>query len=73
MKQYLRYILAAGAMASLFAACRKTEDYKFTTELAINQRIVRWTMPSLVAGPQGARKGRIRRPHPLFKSSLSGP
>ncbi|WP_341837216.1 DUF5689 domain-containing protein [Chitinophaga pollutisoli] len=41
MKQYLRYILAAGAMASLFAACRKTEDYKFTTELAIDQRIVR--------------------------------
>ncbi|WP_109700817.1 DUF5689 domain-containing protein [Chitinophaga deserti] len=41
MKQYFRYILAGGAIALLFASCRKKEDYLFSTELAIDTRIVR--------------------------------
>ncbi len=47
MQQSLRYLAAAGATALLFAAgCRKTEDYKFSTELAINNRIVRLNAPA---------------------------
>lgn len=42
MQPSLKYLLAAGATALVWAAgCRKAEDYKFSTELSINQRIVR--------------------------------
>jgi hypothetical protein len=41
MKQAFLYLLAAGLTTILYTACRKTEDYKFSTALAIDSRIVR--------------------------------
>ncbi|WP_423735909.1 DUF5689 domain-containing protein [Chitinophaga caseinilytica] len=41
MKHFNKSLLAAGAAAILFAGCRKKEDYHFTTELAVDTRIVR--------------------------------
>lgn len=41
MKQSFLYLAACGLVALLVSACRKTEDYKFSTDLAIDSRIVR--------------------------------
>ncbi|RPE08809.1 hypothetical protein EGT74_17415 [Chitinophaga lutea] len=41
MKQHFLYLLAGGLMALLFSACRKEIDYKFSTELAVDSRIIR--------------------------------
>lgn len=41
MKQIFLYLIAGGLTALLFSACRKTEDHKFSTGLAVDSRIVR--------------------------------